>query len=228
MSVPEPSKILTPWAASGLKNTIPASANPVTGNAGYDQGFPAINMTPKEAGGIPPFGQDFNGILFAVTEALRYIQAGGTPTYSAALSTAIGGYPKGAILLGNDGVTTYRSLVDSNTNDPNSVLTGWAKNDSDRFGVSLASDGYQKLPSGLIIQWGTVTTSSSADVALTFPIAFPTACHARLCTGRNGVGSQAILSCVGAHSTTGMSIGAYASTTGARNAMVCDWMAIGY
>lgn len=177
MSVPEPSKILTPWATSGLKNAIPATANPVTGNAGYDQGFPAINMTPKEAGGIPPFGQDFNGALFEITTALRYIQAGGTPTYSAALSTAIGGYPKGAILLGDDGVTTYRSLVDSNTNNPNSVLTGWAKNDSDRFGVSFADNGYQKLPSGLIIQWVSVTTPTVSNGATPFswPIAFPNA-----------------------------------------------------
>lgn len=125
MSVPEPSKILTPWAASGLKNAIPATANPVTGNAGYDQGFPAINMTPKEAGGRPPFGQDFNGILFAVTEALRYMQAGGTPTYSAALSTAIGGYPKGAILLGSDGLTLWQNQIDGNTNDPNAAPTNW-------------------------------------------------------------------------------------------------------
>lgn len=174
MSIPEPSRILTPWATSGLKNAIPATANPVTGNAGYDQGFPAINMTPKEAGGIPPFGQDFNGILFSVTEALRYIQAGGTPTYSSALSTAIGGYPKGSIILGNDGVTTYRSLVDSNTNDPNTTPTNWAKNDSDRFSASLTANGYQKLPSGLIIQWGGVAAiPAGGGVTVTYPIAFP-------------------------------------------------------
>lgn len=177
MSVPEPSKILTPWAASGLKNTIPASANPVTGNAGYDLGFPAINMTPKEAGGIPPFGQDFNGILFAVTEALRYIQAGGAATYSAALSTAIGGYPKGAEIIGNDGLTTYRSLVDSNTNDPNTNQTNWAKNDSDRFSSSLSSNGYQKLPSGLIIQWAQYATDANGNANTTFPIAFPNAAY---------------------------------------------------
>lgn len=45
---------------------------------------------------------------------------------------------------------------------------------SQSFGASLAASGYQKLPSGLIIQWGGVTTSASADVAWTFPIAFPT------------------------------------------------------
>lgn len=39
---------------------------------------------------------------------------------------------------------------------------------------SLASSGYQKLPGGLIVQWGTVA-GTGADVSVTFPIAFPTA-----------------------------------------------------
>lgn len=125
MSVPEPSKILTPWATSGLKNTIPAASNPVTGNAGYDQGFPAINMTPKEAGGIPPFGQDFNGIFFTVTEIIRYIQAGGIPTFDSSLAAAISGYPKGAIVLGADGVKLWQNQLDGNTTNPDAPGTNW-------------------------------------------------------------------------------------------------------
>ena len=48
------------------------------------------------------------------------------------------------------------------------------------FGSSLASAGYQKLPSGLIAQWGPTgaVSSASAAVTVTFPIAFPTACMA--------------------------------------------------
>lgn len=125
MSVPEPSKITTPWANAGLKNAIPAAADPVTGKAGFDLGFAAINMTAKEAGGIPPFGQDFNGILFSITEALRYMEAGGRPTFSAAMSTAIGGYPKGAIVLSNDGATQYQNQIDGNTNNPDVTSAGW-------------------------------------------------------------------------------------------------------
>jgi hypothetical protein len=41
------------------------------------------------------------------------------------------------------------------------------------FGASLAPTGYQKLPSGLIVQWGGFTTSSSGYTTWTFPIAFP-------------------------------------------------------
>lgn len=129
MSVSEPVKIITPWAESGLKNPIPPTANPATGRAGFDQGFSAINMTAKEAGGIPPFGQDFNGIFYEVTNILRYMQAGGQPTFDAALATAIGGYPKGAMVLGSDGTSVYKNIVDSNSSNPNSGGSGWARED---------------------------------------------------------------------------------------------------
>lgn len=129
MSISEPSKILTPWAESGLKNPIPSDADPVTGRAGFDQGFPAINMTPKESGGIPPFGQDFNGIFFDITSVLRYMQAGGRPTFSAELAAAIGGYPKGAVVMGDDGVAAFQNSTDSNASNPNSGGSGWVRID---------------------------------------------------------------------------------------------------
>lgn len=40
---------------------------------------------------------------------------------------------------------------------------------------SLATNGYQKLPGGLIVQWGQVSSATNSGTA-TFPIAFPTAC----------------------------------------------------
>lgn len=40
---------------------------------------------------------------------------------------------------------------------------------------SLATAGYQKLPGGMIVQWGLYTGSNVADVTVTLPIAFPTA-----------------------------------------------------
>ena len=39
---------------------------------------------------------------------------------------------------------------------------------------SLAPNGYQKLPGGLIIQWATVSTDASGQAVFTFPISFPT------------------------------------------------------
>ena len=166
MSVSEPGKIITPWAESGLKNTIPPAANPATGRAGFDQGFSAINMTAKEAGGIPPFGQDFNGIFYEVTNILRYMQAGGQPTFDSALATAIGGYPKGAMVLGNDGTSVYKNIVDSNSSNPNSGGSGWAREDlilRETLRRSYAEAGYN-LVSGSFEAGGVLTSAS--DVLL--------------------------------------------------------------
>ncbi|AYZ66926.1 hypothetical protein EGY31_27710 [Burkholderia multivorans] len=45
------------------------------------------------------------------------------------------------------------------------------------FGNSIASSGFQKLPSGLIIQWGYANTAASIPGAtVAFPIAFPNSC----------------------------------------------------
>lgn len=41
------------------------------------------------------------------------------------------------------------------------------------FQASLGLNGYQKLPSGLIIQWGYVTVNNDSAATATFPVAFP-------------------------------------------------------
>lgn len=148
MSVSEPGKIITPWAESGLKNTIPPAANPATGRAGFDQGFSAINMTAKEAGGIPAFGQDFNGIFYEITNILRYMQAGGQPTFSSELATTIGGYPKGAMVLGSDGVTLWQSQIESNSVDPDIDPSNWGTFDIG-LKAQLAAPGGAGLVGGL-------------------------------------------------------------------------------
>ncbi|EFQ65107.1 putative phage tail fiber protein [Pseudomonas fluorescens WH6] len=54
---------------------------------------------------------------------------------------------------------------------------------SAQFAASLASSGYQKLASGLIIQWGSISVvASSSDQTITLPIAFPGAFHSVVAT----------------------------------------------
>ncbi|MFB0844628.1 gp53-like domain-containing protein [Paenibacillus oleatilyticus] len=48
------------------------------------------------------------------------------------------------------------------------VVNPWGDNNS---AISKAINGYQKLPSGLILQWGTAAITNSG--AVTFPVAFP-------------------------------------------------------
>lgn len=51
------------------------------------------------------------------------------------------------------------------------------------FGKTLSTNGYQKLPSGLIIQWGThAGINSSSGVNVIFPVSFPNACFAVVAT----------------------------------------------
>ena len=51
------------------------------------------------------------------------------------------------------------------------------------FTGNLSGNGYQKLPSGLIIQWGSQsqTTDSNSNATYTFPAAFPNACFSVNC-----------------------------------------------
>jgi len=144
-SITEPSKFVTPFAESGLKNTIPPASNNTTGKAGFDKGFPERTMLPKASGGIPPSGMDFNGILYDITSAIRYMQAGGKPTFDAAFAAAIGGYPSGAVLIGDDGVSVFKNAVAGNETDPNSGGAGWTRPDlqvMELYRRSYAEAGY--------------------------------------------------------------------------------------
>lgn len=122
-----PAKIPLPFANSGTKNTIPtASQIAVTpGAASLTDGFPPLTRTPIAAGGVPPFGADMNGILFEISANTQWENAGGFYPYDATFSTAIGGYPKGAVLakVANNGL--WMSTVDNNTSNPDTGGAGW-------------------------------------------------------------------------------------------------------
>jgi hypothetical protein len=120
-----PPKFATPFAAAATPGTgvrpIPAVAPSQPGAASFATGFPPLNFTPVAAGGIPPFGQDMNGILNQITTWDQWQQAGGPIAYDAAFATSIGGYPRGALLTSTTGHAWFESLVDGNTADPNAV-----------------------------------------------------------------------------------------------------------
>src|SRR5689334_13767206 len=98
----QPSKIPMPWAslanASYIRQIPTGSQIGVTpGAASFADGFPPLNAVPVAAGGVPPFMQDFNGILYAVTAWLRWMQAGGPIPFDQTFANSIGGYPSGAV-----------------------------------------------------------------------------------------------------------------------------------
>jgi len=102
---------------------------------------------------------------------------------------------------------------------PNAVGSGDAVNKG-QFPATLAANGTQTLPSGLIIKWGT-GTASSAGVIITYPVAFPTATVLTVINPRyQGAQWYGMSEIIGASSFT-----SYSSTAGPNN---CTWFAIGY
>jgi len=125
-----PTRVAVPFADSGTKNTIPVPSQiGITGGAAsFTTGFPPLTMTPIGAGGIPPFGADFNGILNAITVALRWNTAGSGYPFDSTFSTTVSGYPKGALLPASDFSGYWLNTSEANTTTPEnstSATTGW-------------------------------------------------------------------------------------------------------
>lgn len=129
----KPTKIQVPFAngaGAGYKNSIPVASQISTspGAASFTDGFPPATMMPLASGGVPPSGPDMNGILNAITAIQQWQSAGGKFAYDAAFATAIGGYPKGAILVNatNDGY--WRNTAEGNMTNPDATdgsAAGW-------------------------------------------------------------------------------------------------------
>ncbi|EOZ0349549.1 TPA: hypothetical protein ACP2EB_000136 [Escherichia coli] len=121
-----PKKQPKPFGVNGQREdllpTTPAGDN----TASYDLGFPPITMILKSAGGLPPKGQDMNQILYELSSLCRWSSAGALNAFDSDFSTAVGGYPLGAVLISDDGATIYISTINNNTNDPNTSSAGWS------------------------------------------------------------------------------------------------------
>ncbi|ULJ60777.1 gp53-like domain-containing protein [Wielerella bovis] len=97
------------------------------------------------------------------------------------------------------------------------------------FAHSRATNGYQKLPSGLILQWGTVSIKNDSYIATTFPIAFPNTCfnvQTTIDIPRAMRGGDVVSAHVGDISRTGCSIGFSENSYGGERPLY--WFAIGY
>lgn len=132
-----PIKFALPFANAGVKNVIPVPSQiAITpGAASLTDGFPPLTMTAVGAGGVPPLGPDFNGILYELSAGIQWIQAGGFAAYDATLSASIGGYPINAVVQSADGLSWWRSTVENNTANPNTGGAGWVPH----FGYGIAS-----------------------------------------------------------------------------------------
>jgi len=76
---------------------VPSQIATSPGSASLNDGFTPLNMTPLVEGGIPPSGNDMNGILYLLSTIIAAVSAGQIVyPYDGTYATAIGGYVKGA------------------------------------------------------------------------------------------------------------------------------------
>lgn len=86
---------------------------------------------------------------------------------------------------------------------------------------SIANPGYIKFQNGLIFQWGTQTFSAATSVAVTFPLAFPTALFAVIATPIMVPGGNQTCGVQG-QSTTGFNLNVGFATSNSQ-----FWFAVG-
>lgn len=126
----QPKLIPTPFADNGAKQNIPKDSQigVTAGRASYEDGFPPLTRTPLAAGGVPPFGTDFNGVLNDITAAVRWAQSGAGYPFNPEFNAAIDGYPKGSKIPNSSLDGFWINTVEGNKNNPESTggaLTGW-------------------------------------------------------------------------------------------------------
>ena len=170
-----PSKIPLPFAyaaGSSYKNTIPtASQIGITnGKASLTDGFPPLTFQALSSGGVPPFGADFNGILNEITAIQQWQNAGGFFPYDSAFATAIGGYPKYAILQSSTGQGLWISVYDNNMSNPDVDPAQWdpLSNFYGTVTIPVTSTTMnltaQQCAYGILIITGTLTGNTSISV----------------------------------------------------------------
>jgi len=175
MTISRPTNIQKPFADTGAKNTIPV-ASTGTGKASFTDGFPPPTMLPITAGGIPPEGKDFNGILYDITSHTLWVNAGGQYQFDSALVTAIGGYPAGMVIQDNAGIASYVSAVSNNTVDfnvtPSSIGVQWLPFGGPAFSnITVNTTGGNTSLSAIqaLAQFITVTGTLVANATITVP-----------------------------------------------------------
>ena len=116
------------FAVNGVKNTIQKTlqVGQSDQDATWNNGWGTVTFTPIASGGKPPKGQDFNGIFNAFGQHIVHIQNGNRYKFDQGVIDNFGGYESGAIIQSDDETKEFRSLVDSNTANPNSGIgTSW-------------------------------------------------------------------------------------------------------
>lgn len=125
MPITPPTRFAAIWAndesASFVTQPIPTPSQPGV-RASLNDGFPQITFTSPNA----PDGRDFNGILYMLTAAAQFQQAGGIYAWDSTFSGSIGGYPLGAVVAhATVAGFFWLNTVANNTTNPDAGGANW-------------------------------------------------------------------------------------------------------
>jgi hypothetical protein len=143
------------------------------------------------------------------------VNSGGTGKNTLALNN---------VLLGNGTATVKEVAPGASGNLLTSDGTSWISG-SGGFEKSLSTNGYQKLPGGLIMQWGTATTTDGfGGTSITYPIPFPAQ---MVCCGAIAEYDNSAMSFVSS-TLTSISFQGTVLTSNLPNGVSFRWFAWGY
>jgi hypothetical protein len=135
MPAPTPNVIVEPFGLNAanpanlqLPIPVPSQLPGNPGNASFNDGFPPDTMLPVGSGGIPPRGQDMNGILYMVTAYLQALTGGQFWPFNSTWEAANGGYAVGAIVSMANSTGLWLNTVANNANNPDTTAaasSGW-------------------------------------------------------------------------------------------------------
>lgn len=217
------------WGADA-STSIPAS--PLAGVSYRNTG-----ITSGQTRGGWPFdtlvdSAKFNEMLYRYTSLLDVLDRQGVLGWSDQVDYAVP-----ALAWGSDGAM-YRCLLasgpSSTVRDPVSAPAGyWEQVTPAGASVSKATNGWAKLPGGLIVQWGAARPGDFAandSGTQTFPITFPNAC---LWVGPTAYGeppnaAQYAVGVFGAPSATGFPWARVEFNTNSTPGAGFNWLAIGH
>lgn len=180
---------------STIKATFPNITGPVTGTQLELNLIDGVTATTAELNildGVTSTAAELN-ILDGVTSTAAELNIlDGVTSTAAELNILDGVTATAAELNYVDGVTSnIQTQLDAKVNPPAQDASVWAtgtstvestitaaklKTEVEGGAKSLASNGYQVFPSGLVLQWGSATCNRDADTTVSLPYTFPNAC----------------------------------------------------
>jgi hypothetical protein len=134
-----------------------------------------VVMSTIQAGDVPTLNQNTTGSAGSVANAVTFTSSGGAgagTTFNGSAARTVDYSTVGAPSTSGTGASgTWGISISGNAA---TVTNGVYTTNFTGSNQSLGSNGYQKLPGGLILQWGSVTVDPgyNGTASITFPTAF--------------------------------------------------------